>query len=176
MTSGIWLLFGNESGSTSPVSAPERLGDHYRFGDVPRLSSGENQRKTVDRQNRYDGESSARLSESNDGAGALVQTYANNDLDSMFALQVVRAPSPFPPYVSFSDPKDLGVDKPREEVLRYGSVACAVRNDPGQPPRVMVCLRTSDDLTVSITNTNGDLGEQPEEVAKLVDEAWSEVS
>lgn len=171
MASGIWLLFGNESGSSADVSAPERVGDYRRFADLPKT-----QQKVADRLSRYDRESSARLSEAHDGAGAVVRQYSNEDLDSMFALEVVRAPSPFPPYVPFTDPKDLGVDKPVEEILRYGSVACAVRNNPNQPPIVMACLRTSGDLTVTITRATGDLGQQPEEVAKLVDEAWSEVS
>lgn len=174
VASGFWLLFGNEGPSSSSVSAPARLGDYYRFPDVPELSSGDAQRKTVDRQARYDRENSARLSQAHDGAGAVVQRYANEDLDVMFSLELVRAPSPFPPYVPFTDPEDLGVDKPIEEVLRYGEVACAVRNDPGQPPRVMGCLRSTDDLTVSITHVSGDMA--PEDVAKLVDEAWSEVS
>lgn len=175
LASGFWLLFGNGGGSSSPVSAPEQLGDYYRFGDVPQLSSGDNQRKSVDRQVRWDQESSTRLSEAHDGAGAVVQRYANEDLDTMFSLEVVRAPSPFPPFVPYTDPEELKLDKPVEEVLRFGQVACEVRNQPRQPPRVMSCLRTTDDLTVAITYVNGDLGEQPEEVAKLVDVAWSEV-
>ncbi|GAB1513875.1 hypothetical protein [Actinophytocola sp. KF-1] len=174
VASGIWLLFGNGGPSSSPVSAPARLGDYYRFPDVPELSSGDAQRTTVERQERYDRENSARLSQAHDGAGAVVQQYANADLDEMFSLEVVRAPSPFPPYVPFTDPEDLGVDKPIEEVLRYGAVACAVRNDPGQPPRVMACTRSADDLTVSITHVTADI--DPEDVAALVDDAWSEVS
>jgi hypothetical protein len=89
---------------------------------------------------------------------------------------VVRTQSPFPPYVPFTDPEDLGVDKPVEEILRYGSVACSVRNNPRQPPIVLGCLRTTEDLTVTISRVTGDLGQQPEDVAKLVDEAWSELS
>jgi hypothetical protein len=174
LTSGFWLLFGNENGSSSSVSAPARLGDYHRFADVPRLASGDNQRKTVDRQTRYDKESSARLSAAHGGAGAVVQQYATEDLDAMFSLEVVRARSPFPPYVPFSDAKDLGLDKPLEEVVRYGSVACAVRNNPGGPAFVMTCLRTGDDLTVAITHVTSELA--PADVAKLVDQAWSEVS
>jgi hypothetical protein len=171
LASGIWLLFGNESGSSSPVSAPERIGEHYRFADVPK-----NRQEAADRQIRYDRESSARLSAAHDGAGAVVQQYATDDFQSMFSLEVVRAPSPFPPYVPFTDPEDLGTDKPVEEVLRYGATACAVRNNPGQPPIVITCVRSDDELTVSITRAGGDLGQDPEAVAGLVDEAWSQVS
>jgi hypothetical protein len=175
VTSGAWLLFGNGEGSSATVSAPGRVGDYYRFGDVPAMD-GDRQRQAVDRQVRYDRESSGRLSAAHDGAGAVVQQYANEDLDSMFSLEVVRTRSPFPPYVPFSDPEDLGVDKPFEEVLRYGTVACSVRNSPGQPPIVLGCLRTSDDLTVTVSRVTGDAGQRPQDVAKLVDAAWSEVS
>lgn len=175
LASGFWLLFGNESGSSSSVSAPERLGEYYRFPDLPKIGDGDGQQRMADRQNRYDQENTARLSAAHDGAGAVVQQYASEDLDTMFSLEVVRAPSPYPPYVQFSDPEDLGLDKPVEEVLEYGDVACAVRNQPSQPPIVLTCVRTTGDLSVAITHvSNTDV--TPEDVAKLVDEAWSEVS
>jgi hypothetical protein len=176
LTSGFWLLFGNESGSSADVSAPERIGEYYRFDKTPDPGSEGRHQQVVDRHERYDEESSARLSAAHDGAGAVVRRYSSEGLDTMFTLEVVRVPSPFPPYVPFTDPEDLGTDKPVEEILRYGSVACAVRNSPGQPPIVMACLRTAGDLTVTITRATGDLGQQPEDVAKLVDEAWSAVS
>lgn len=175
LASGFWLLFGNESGSSSSVAAPERLGEYYRIPDVPKIGEGDNQQRMADRMSRYDKESTARLSAAHDGAGAVVQQYANEDFESMFSLEVVRAPSPYPPYVPYVDPEDLGLDKPVEEVIEYGQVACAVRNQPSQPPIVMVCMRTTDDLTVAITHVNnGDVAAK--DVAKLVDEAWSEVS
>jgi len=177
VASGIWLLFGNESGpSASPVAAPERLAEYYRFPDQPKIGDGDNQQRVIDRQARYDKENSARLSAAHGGAGAVVQQYTNEDLDTMFSLEVVRAPSPHPPYVQFSDPEDLGLEKPIEEVLEFGDVACAVRNQPSQPQIVTMCVRTADDLTVAITHV-GNFDEMTAEVvAKLVDEAWSEVS
>lgn len=174
--SGAWLLFGNDGPSTGTVSAPARIGDYYRFPDVPRLRSGDNETKTVDRQKRWDEESSARLSASHDGAGAVVQQYATEDLESMLALEVVRAPSPFPQYVPYSDPEELGLDEPLEETLEFGDVSCAVRNNPSTSPNVINCLRTSANLTVTITHVGGDLGQRPEDVAKLVDQAWSQLS
>jgi hypothetical protein len=176
LASGFWLLFGNETRSSAEVSAPGSIGEYRQFADAVAALGDDRGKESADRQVRWDRENTTRLSAAHDGAGAVVQRYANEDLETMFSLQVVRAPSPFPPYVPFSDPEDLGVDKPVEEILRYGSVACAVRNNPNQPPIVMACLRTDDDLTVMITESGGDLGQQPEEVAKLVDEAWSEVS
>lgn len=175
VASGAWLLFGNEGGSSAAVDAPERLGDYYRFDKAPDPGSEGRHKKVVDRFARYDKESTSRLSSAHDGAGALVQRYTTEDFDSMFSLEVVRVASPFPPYVPFTDPEDLGVDKPPEEILRYGAVACAVRNSPNQSPIVLTCLRTGDDLSVSVSRVNGDVGEKPEEVAKLVDEAWSKL-
>jgi hypothetical protein len=177
VASGIWLLFGNGGGpSSSPVTAPERLGEFYRFPDQPKIGDGENQQRVIDRQVRYDQENTARLAAAHDDAGAVVQQYTNEGLDTMFSLEVVRAPSPHPPYVQFSDPEDLGLDKPVEEVLEYGDVACAVRNQPSQPPIVMTCVRSADDLTVAITHVGNFEEMTPEVVAKLVDDAWSQLS
>jgi hypothetical protein len=179
VASGIWLLFGNDGGSSSAVAAPERIGDYRRFADVvdasPDAGSDDARKRVTDRYLRYDRESSARLSASHDGAGAVVQQYSDEDLEANFSLEVVRAPSPFPQYVPFSDPEDLGTDKPVEEALVFGRVSCAVRNNAGQSPIVLNCLRTTDDLTVTVSHVTGDLLEQPEEVAKLVDQAWSQL-
>lgn len=177
LASGMWLLFGNENGSSSSsVSAPDRLGEYYRLVDHPKINDREGAQRMVDRQKRYDQENSARLSAAYDGAGAVVQQYASESLETMFSLEVVRAKSPYPPYVQFSDPKDLGLDKPFEEVLEYGDVACAVRNQGSQPPIVVACVRTAGDLTVSITHVTNIDDVTTEDLAKLVDEAWSEVS
>jgi hypothetical protein len=130
---------------------------------------------TVDRQAKWDRESSTRLSASRDGAGAVVQRYANVDLESMFSLEVVRSPSPSPQYVSYSDAEYLGLDKPLDEMLEFGSVSCVVRNDTSGQTFVINCQRTSGDLTVSVTQVNGDLNEKPKAVADLVNEAWSQL-
>ena len=183
VASGAWLLFGGGGGSIggSPaaVSAPARLGDYYRFPDVPKARAGDGRggdmKEMVDRQVRWDRESSTRLSASRGGAGAVVQRYASVDLESLFSLEVVRSPSPSPQYVSYSDAKDLGLDKPPDEMLEFGPVSCVVRNDPSGPTYTVNCQRTSDDLTVSVTQVNGDLNEKPEAVADLVNDAWSQV-
>lgn len=177
VTSGAWLLFGGGGaigGSSAAVSAPARLGDYYRFPDVP--GQGDDFQRSVDRQVKWDQESSTRLSASRDGAGAVVQQYADEDLDSMFALEVVRSPSPSPQYVRYTDPEALGMDKPLEGMEEFGSVSCLVRNDPSGQTHVLNCQRTSDDLTVTVSLPNGDLGENPKAVAELVDEAWSQLS
>jgi hypothetical protein len=178
LASGAWLLFGDGGaigGSSAAVSAPARLGDYYRFPDLPKVRQDDDMKQTVDRQARWDQESSVRLSASRDGAGAVVQRYADEELESMFSLEVVRSPSPSPQYVSYSDPEDLGLDKPLDEMLEFGSVSCVVRNDPSGQTLVTNCQRTSEDLTVTVAQVNGDLNEKPEAVAELVDEAWSQL-
>ena len=177
LTGGAWLLFGDGGGgSSAAVAAPARLGDYYRFPDLPKVREDDDMGSIVDRQTRWDREGSTRLSASRDGAGAVVQRYASEDLESMFSLEVVRSPSPSPQYVPYSDPEDLGLDKPLDELLEFGPVSCVVRNDPSGQTHVTNCQRTSDDLTVTVAQTNGDLGENPEAVADLVNEAWSQLS
>ena len=183
VASGAWLLFGSGGGSiggsSAAVSAPARLGDYYRFPDVPKARQADGRsgdmKDMVDRQVKWDKESATRLSASRDGAGAVVQRYVNVDLESMFSLEVVRSPSPSPQYVAYTDAEYLGLDKPPDEMLEFGSVSCVVRNDPSGPAHTINCQRTSGDLTVSVTQVNGDLGEKPKAVADLVDEAWSQV-
>lgn len=180
LASGAWLLFGPDGGaiggSSAEVSAPARLGDYYQFSDLPKVREGGGDlTEMVDRQARWDQESSTRLSTSRDGAGAVVQRYASEDLESMFSLEVVRSPSPSPQYVSYSDPEDLGLDKPLDEVIEFEEVSCAVRNDPSGQSFVTNCQRTRGNLTVTVAQVNGDLNEKPEAVAELVNEAWSQV-
>lgn len=183
LASGAWLLFGGGGGavggSSAAVSAPARLGDYYRYPDLAQVRKRDGQSgdmtEMVNRQAKWDKESSTRLSASRDGAGAVVQQYANEELESMFSLEVVRSPSPSPQYVSYSDPKYLGVDKPPDEMVAFGPVSCVVRNDPSGQTFVVNCLRTSGDLTVAVTHVNGDLGGKPEAVADVVNEAWSQL-
>jgi hypothetical protein len=187
VASGAWLLFGGDDtdngavgavgGSAVAVSAPARLGDYYRYADLQKVRerNGENGDMTqvVDRQARWDKESSARLSASRGGAGAAVQQYGNVELDSMFSLEVVRSPTASPQYVTYSDPEYLHLEKPPEEMVEFGPVSCVVRNNPSGETFVANCQRTGADLTVTVSHANGDLGGDPEAVADVVNEAWS---
>ncbi|MFL6118468.1 hypothetical protein [Actinophytocola sp.] len=181
LASGAWLLFGGDGGggSSAAVSAPARLGDYYRYPDLQKVRERNGQSgdmtKLVDHQATWDKESSARLSASRDGAGAVVQQYANEELESMFSLEVVRSPSASPQYVAYSDPGYLGVDKPPEEMVEFGPVSCVVRNDTTGQTFVVNCQRTSAELTVTVTHANGDLGGNPRAVADVVNEAWSQL-
>ncbi len=168
---GAWLLFGNDGASSSPISAPDHLKGYVRQGEA---KAHGDKREFADRRDDWDRRSGERLSDANGGAGALVQTYSDQELQNTFMLEVVRAQVAFPPYVPYSDPAVLGMDRPPEELREIGDVACLVRNDPAQS-YVASCLRSEDGLTVQITHVSGDLLQKPDEVAGLLDAAWSEL-
>jgi hypothetical protein len=131
--------------------------------------------QVADRYRDWDQRSSERLSAAHDGAGAFVQTYTDDDLEQSFTVEAVRAPTPYPAYVPYSDPEVLGMERPVDEFREFDDVGCVIRNDPSQS-YVISCLRTDDELTVQITHVTGDLLEDPETVAGLVDTAWQELS
>jgi hypothetical protein len=178
LASGAWLLFGNDGASSSPIAAPERIGDYVQQADAKPNREHEQGRKIARQRDDWDRRSSERLSESHDGAGAVVQTYADDDLQNFFALEAVRAPVAFPPYVPYTDPETLGFGKPSEEVRTFGDVACAIRNSGPDDSFVVLCVRSDAELTVQITHVAGDdaLSQNPEAVAELVATAWEELS
>jgi hypothetical protein len=108
LASGAWLLFGNDGASSSPIAAPERIGDYVQQADAKPNREHEQGREIGRQRDDWDRRSSERLSESHDGAGAVVQTYADDDLRNFFALEAVRAPVAFPPYVPYTDPRRWG--------------------------------------------------------------------
>jgi hypothetical protein len=176
LVGGAWLLFGNDGASSSAISAPERISGYYINGDAPVFDEDDRGRELADRQRDWDSRSSERLSTAYDGAGALVRTYSDEDAESRFVLEAVRAPSPAP-YAIYSDPEVLGLDRPIEEVREYGEVSCTFNNTNPGFSVVIGCQRTDEDLTVRITRIGGDeLQENPERVAELVDAAWTELS
>ena len=175
LVGGAWLLFGGAGGSSSsPVAAPARLSDYARFPDAATKRDPERGKEVADRYRDWDRRSSERLSAANEDAGAVVQTYTNDDLEDTFVLEAVRAPSAGP-YAAYSDPEVLGMERPVEEVREFGDVGCLLRNDPSRT-YVISCARTADDLTVRITHVAGDLLEDPAAVAELVDAAWDELA
>lgn len=175
LASGAWLLFGNDGASSSPIAAPERLGDYVPQAEAGLQRTTEQGRKVARQWDDWDRQSGERLSDTHDGASAIVQKYTNHDLDTFFSLEVVRAPVPFPPYVPYSDPEVLGFDKPSEEVRMYDDVACAMQNSPSES-FVTLCVRSDDELTVRITHTTGDLAQDPKAMAGLVAAAWDELA
>lgn len=186
LVTGAWLIFGSggESASTAAVSAPSTVGGYVRFADV-KLNQTDAAKKTVDRVGNWNLQGAERLSKSHSGAATAIESYTDEGIDNQFTVLIVRARSPFPPFVAFVDPAELGVARPNEEVLEFGDVACTVRNGTtpvGQQPKpedtvVTACLHTNATLTVQISRPIGDnLGHSPEKVANLVNEVWSTVS
>lgn len=175
LVGGAWLLFGNDGVSPSPITAPERLGDYVQQADAKPNREHEEGREFARRRDDWDRRSSSRLSETHDGAGAVVQTYADDELLTFFTLEAFRAPVAFPPYVPYTDPKALGFDKPAEEVRMFGEVACTLRNDAPEQTFVTACLRSDDGLTVQVTHVSGDLNRDPAAMADLVAAAWEEI-
>lgn len=170
LVGGAWLLFGNDGASSSPVSAPDRISDYVRYADAEVFTDNDNGQEIAGRREDWDRRSSERLSAAHDGAGAFVRTYTDQSAENTFMLEVVRAPVPAP-YAPYSDPKDLGMERPTEELREFDEVSCLVRNDPSQS-YVLTCLRTDDDLTVQISHVSGDLLQDAPAVADLVDAAW----
>ncbi|GAB3407922.1 hypothetical protein GCM10027569_20480 [Flindersiella endophytica] len=185
--SGISMATASQSssfnGSDKKLAAPAKLGDYVKFADA-KFNEDADSKAAVERTATWSGRSADRLSESYDGAASLVQVYSDDKHDSTFSVQMVRASAPYPIYVPYTDPKALGIVKPQREEKRFGDVSCELYNQltpAGKQPAknstaTTLCRRTESGLTVEITNVTGDLGHRPEQVAKLVDEAWSSVS
>ncbi|MPZ79628.1 MAG: hypothetical protein GEV28_04185 [Actinophytocola sp.] len=169
------MLFGNDGASSSPISAPDRLSDYVKYGNADVFADNDNGREIAGRREDWDRRSSERLAAAHDGAGAFVQSYTDQEAENTFMLEVARAPVPSPPYVPYSDPKDLGMERPTEELREFDEVSCLIRNDPSQS-YVTTCLRTDDDLTVQVSHVSGDLLQDAPAVADLVDAAWQELA
>ncbi|WP_143229515.1 hypothetical protein [Actinophytocola xanthii] len=131
--------------------------------------------ENADRQRDWDSRSTQRLAAAYDDAGALVRTYSDDSVENRFALEAVRAPSPNL-YAPYSDAEYLRLDRPVEEVRVFGEVSCSINNTSPDLSAVVACQRGDEELTVRITRVGGDLLQDPEQVAELVDIAWRELS
>jgi hypothetical protein len=180
----LWLTVGDSDdgvgGSSTPVTAPAKLGDYQRFADVPGNTSGPG-KAAADRTTAWDRQTAQRISDAYHGAAATVQTYTTADLRVIFSVQIVRADSPGL-FVPFQDPKTLGLAAPNQDVKTFGAVQCVVHiqsqaaENPG-PIQVVGtdCQRTGGGLTVRIPTAGGDLGEHPDQVAAVVDEVFTAI-
>ncbi|WP_460529323.1 hypothetical protein [Flindersiella endophytica] len=174
---------GDLDGSSDDVALPAKVGSYTRFADA-KLNQQPNAKDTVKRINTWNAESAKRLSASYGGAAAAVETYSDDTYENAFTVYVVRATSPFPVFVRYEDPKVTQLARPQNEERRFGEVSCQVVNDPtqrGQRPgpesaHVIDCRRSLPGLTVDIVGPIGDVGTQPDRIAGLVDEVWSQVS
>jgi hypothetical protein len=179
----IWLLGGDGNGPDVSGSTPDRVGDYARIADT-RMGRNDRARQLVERTQDWDRRSAERLSAAHQGAEAAVATYADDNLEEQFSVLVVAARTPWPPFVPYQDAATLRLTRPPNEVREFGDVACVVRNDPtpaGSEERpnsthVIRCLRTASRATVEITNVTGDLANDPQKVAGLVDDAWAKLN
>ncbi|MCK7624305.1 hypothetical protein MUU72_14540 [Streptomyces sp. RS10V-4] len=179
---------GSESGgaglgrSAGDLSLPASLGKYVPFKDAAQRNGG-NASQAIQRTTKTEEQTTKLLSTAYGGAPAAVRTLAEPGLETFFMVNAVRArtPEPFTPY---EDVTTLGLVRPMREVVRVGGATCLVANQPtptGQQPRpdavsVDYCQRTADGLTVQIRGISGGLRNSPQQVAELLDEAWSALS
>ncbi|MFC1430125.1 hypothetical protein ACEZDB_05560 [Streptacidiphilus sp. N1-3] len=129
-----------------------------------------------------DTKSAQRLSQAYGGAKAVVQHYADSEVAEIVILDAVSASSP-QPYVPYEDAAQLGMAVPPDQLVQVGQVACVVYNQgtaAGQKPTaesvvVNYCQRTGSGLTVQL-RASGDLQHQPQQMAALVEKAWTALS
>lgn len=179
----LWLTLGaggGFDGDSAAVTAPAKVGDYQRFADLP-MSQRDPGKATADRYAAWNKQTAQSLSAAYDGAAATVESYASDDLRVIFTMHVVHATAPGL-YVPYQDPKVLGLKTPDQYVQTFGAVQCIVHVQPApiesdSEPKVVAtdCQRTGGGLTVRIPTTGGDLGEHPDQVAALVDQAFAAV-
>ncbi|MFF8812692.1 hypothetical protein [Streptomyces pactum] len=192
LTGAVWLVVGGEgddddgpaaTGPDRPSAAPrlpDKLGMYPRFGDAAGAVSHEGAERTARRVAEADERSATSLSAAYGGAPAAVQTYTDQEMTGQLMLTAVRAGSP-EPFAPYEDAAALGLAEPTREVVRVGEVACVVHNQPVPARRkpgpetvnVEFCQRTEDGLTVQVRGVTAEVRTRPEDVAALVEEAWS---
>ena len=176
-----WLvlsLFGDGPSGRS-LTAPDNLGGLSRAQEaIAKLDKTKGQ-SLIDRIEKTDRETGARVSAAYGGASAVVQQYQDDRLERSFQLTAVRAASPelVAPY---EDATALGLAAPSTELVRVGAVQCLMHNDPTpagsapDPERSFVtsCQRTGPGLTVTIRSLGTDSNRDPQEFAGIVEQAW----
>ncbi|WP_328222950.1 hypothetical protein [Streptomyces sp. NBC_00310] len=195
LVGGAWLVTGDgENPASSPaagakavpgggLSAPKTLGGFVRRDQaVLDLDKGAADRM-AERYRAWDSRSGERLTRAYGGAAAVVQTFSDSSLWSSFQLTAVRGSAPRP-YVPYTDPEVLGLEKPTNELVTFGKVDCVLHHLPteaGDEPEsdsvsTVSCQRGDGRLTVLFREVTGDLTHEPSQVARLVDEAWAELA
>ncbi|WBO68674.1 hypothetical protein [Streptomyces camelliae] len=187
---GIPVLVGGNGdsafGTTSsgPLRAPADLNGFTSFPDMERAqATNAYQRASAKRHAIEDVRSGQRLSDDYGGAVAMVRSYADRPQENFLDLRAVRSDSP-KPYVPYEDPVDTGAAVPYDQLLTYGNVSCVVINTftaAGRKPapdsvNTSYCQRSGGGLTVQIRIHGGPLIHHPDQVAALVDKAWSDLS
>jgi hypothetical protein len=176
----VWLTNAPVAADKRPVAAPTHIGAYVPLFQAkldPDLRTD-----LIARMRDDNKRSSELLSQAHGGAGAVVELYSSQDVRKQFTLMVYRGPSPHPLYAPYQDTTMLGYVKPMRSVDEFGEVSCLVDNELtplGQVPapdsaHARQCTRTNGLLTVEI-EPSGDLGDNPAEIADLVDKAWDQV-
>lgn len=180
-----WLLSGGGGGglggSSAAVLAPGSLGDLKSLHDASVQVAGDKGAANAQRQAADDVQSAKLLSTAYGGAAATVAHYADEELENIVTLFVVRADSP-EPFVPYENLKELAEAVPQNELVRVGDVACVVFNsqfvksgpEPTDGVVTTLCQRSGNGLTVQV-RVGGDIQHHPDQVAALVDDAWASV-
>jgi hypothetical protein len=181
-----WLLSssgggGGLGGSSGAITAPGSLGSLKSLHEASVQVGGDKGAANADRQAADDVRSAKLMSTAYGGAAATVAHYADEELDDIVALSVVRADSP-EPFVQYQNLKELAEAVPQNELVRTGDVACLVFNadfvksgpEPTDGVMTTLCQRTGNGLTVQV-RPSGDIQHHPDQVAALVDNAWDAV-
>lgn len=175
----------DSGGSDASISLPTKVGSYVRFQDVT-LNKQARLKPSVTADEHSAQRTAVALSQAYGGAGAAVQTYADQKLATTFTVWVVRAHTP-DPVVGYEDPKFQGLAVAADTVQRVGPVSCQLHNSPtpaGKTPAkdstiVVLCQRTSGSLTVVVRNVGGvgtsGLIHSPDGVAAIVDQVWDAV-
>jgi hypothetical protein len=182
---GVWLASGSTAAGvgTQSITIPQSIGEFVPFEQVD-LNKSAKATDNVARVESWDEQSTLRLSKASGGAAAAVRSYSDKDLRNQISVLVYRATaSPNPQFVPYQDANTLGLVHPPEEMEQFSGVSCVLHNDPtpvgtnANPNSVHTinCVRTGPELTVEIRPT-GDISNEPQRVAQLVDEVWNSLA
>ncbi|MCR6489291.1 hypothetical protein M8542_41395 [Amycolatopsis sp. OK19-0408] len=179
-----WLVLSlwGDTPSGRSLTAPANLGGLGRAQDAIAKVDAQRGKPQIDRIDKTDRETGARVSAAYGGAAAVVQDYQDDRLLRSFQLIAVRASSP-ELFAPFEDVQALGVAKPSTELVRVGDVACLLHNDPAAPGStpdpdrsfVLSCQRTGPGLTVTVRSLATEGNRDPQELAGIVEQAWKEL-
>ena len=169
-------------GSTAAISLPTHFLTYARLADVP-VNKSDAGRKNAAAKDADDRKTAAALSAANHGAGAAVQSYGSDDLQTLFSVWAVRTATPAP-VVEVASPERLGLAVAPDAVQSFGAVFCAIHYDSivkGQPitpehTYTRICQRSSSSLTVIVYTPNGDVVHHPDQIAAIVNAVWADLS
>lgn len=174
---------GGDATSTASISLPDKVDTFVSFDQV-KSNQANSLKRVVAYRLKADSKTAAELSAAHNGAGAAVQTYASEDLLTLFEIWAVRAPTTRP-VLPYEDAAFLGLAQPQNVVRQYGRTWCALSSEPvaaSQKPKAnsyfaTTCVRSDDHLSVIYSGGGeNDFSSDPARVAKAVDEIWDAVS